>query len=177
MGNNVVINGRTAVHAGSQGQLTTVDVCKTPSRCRPAQYSNVAVSRDSAMTASSVKINGHPVCHRTSNFAVSAGDEPGSCGGIVSGTIKQMAEFVTFSNNVFIEGIPAVRQMDLMTSNLKNTPPMPLQQPGAGQPPALKPKGARKSEPSESYTMGVTLVGQELHMMSGFVQFGDKDDG
>ena len=65
---------------------------------------------------------------------VSSGDEGGSCGGIISGTIKGQAQFITSSPNVFIEGQPAVRQADQMVSNNANTPPAPLQQPGAGLP-------------------------------------------
>ena len=57
---NVVINGLTAVHAGSQGTLNTVDVCKTPSKCRPNAFNNVAKSGDAARTASSVMVNGNP---------------------------------------------------------------------------------------------------------------------
>ncbi len=51
--------------------------------------------------------------------------------GIRGGTIAGKAEFITGSPNVFIEGIPAVRQGDMMVSNNCNTAPMPLSQPGA----------------------------------------------
>ncbi len=46
-------------------------------------------------------------------------------------TITEKAEFITGSPNVFIEGIRAVRQGDMMVSNNCNTAPMPLTQPGA----------------------------------------------
>jgi len=105
---NVVINGLTAVHAGSNGTLVTSDTCLVPPYCIPYPFTNIAKSADSAMTATSVTINGNPVCHAKSNFAVSTGDSAGSCGGIISGAVHGMAEFITFSNNVFIEGIPAV---------------------------------------------------------------------
>jgi len=133
----VLINGRTAVHAGSGGTVTSPDVCRTPDKCPPVAYNNVARSSDAARTASTVFINGHPVCHRDSIFATSSGDEGGSCGGVRSGTIKGRAEFITASPDVFIEGIPAVRQGDLMTSNNRNTPPMPLMQPGGAPPEGL----------------------------------------
>ncbi len=93
---NVLINGLTAVHAGSNGILTTTDVCKTPPFCVPIPYTNIAKSQDAAMTATSVTINGNPVCHFQSNFAVSQGDSPGACGGVVSGTVNGMAEFITY---------------------------------------------------------------------------------
>lgn len=130
---NVLFNGRTSVHAGSGGVLTTVDVCRTKigKKIVNIAYTNVARSADAAGTAATVFINGHPVCHQKSIFAVSSGDEPGDHMGIVSGTIKGKAEFITASSNVFIEGVPAVRQGDMMVSNNGNTAPMPLMQPGA----------------------------------------------
>lgn len=168
---NVVINGRTSVHAGSGGVLQTVDVCKTPRRCRPQTYTNVAVSSNSAKTAGSVIVNGNPACNKDSIFAVSTGDEPGSCGGTSSGTIKQKAEFITFSNNVYIEGKPAVRQNDLMVSNNRNTPPAPVQQPGAGQPPSLSPKGAGDLEESKQpFQIAYDVAGVEIDMLKSLIQ-------
>ena len=103
---NALINGRTAVHKGSGGVLTTVDVCNTKigKSTVPIPYTNVARSEDAANTASTVFINGHPVCHIDSIFATSTGDEPGNRMGVKSGTIKGKAEFITASSNVFIEG-------------------------------------------------------------------------
>lgn len=165
---NVVINGRTAVHAGSGGVLNTVDVCKVPNKCRPQTFNNVAKSSDAAKTAGTVIVNGNPACHKDSIFAMSSGDEPGSCGGVSSGTIKQKAEFITFSNNVFIEGIPAVRQNDLMVSNNRNTPPAPVQQPGAAQPPSLSPKGASKINATElPDVVDLEVAGDEIHLLKG----------
>ena len=165
---NVVINGRTAVHAGSGGVLKTSDVCKTPGKCRARNYTNIATSTNAAKTASTVFINGHPVCHKDSIFAVSTGDEAGSCGGVNSGTIKQKAEFITASNNVFIEGIPAVRQNDLMVSNNRNTPPAPLMQPGAGQPPSLSPKGAGDlKETALPDAVDWDVVGEDMSLLKG----------
>jgi len=143
---NVVINGRTSVHAGSGGTLKTKDVCKTPGKCRARTYTNIAVSADSAMTASTVIVNGNPACHIQSIFSKSTGDEGGSCGGVASGTIKQKAQFVSASSNVFLEGKPATRQNDKMISNNANTPPSSLMQAGAAQPPSLSPKGAAEVE-------------------------------
>ena len=73
-------------------------------------------------------------CHKDSIFTTSSG-------GVRTGTIKGKAEFITASPNVMIEGVPAVRQGDLMTSNNRNTPPMPLMQPGAGKPPEVAMEG------------------------------------
>jgi len=152
-GSNVVINGRTAVHADSGGSLNTIDICitKKGKSCGPVVYNNVAKSGDTANAASTVFINGQPACHNSADFAKSKGDEPGKCGGgRRSGTIKQKAEFVTYASNVFIEGKPAVRQMDLMVSNNRNTTPMPLMQPGAGKPPPVELIAEQKVEKGET---------------------------
>ncbi len=171
---NVVINGLTAVHAGSGGTVTSPDVCKTPRRCRPQVYTNVAKSADAVQTAGSVLINGHPACHKDATFAVSSGDEPGTCGGVASGTIKGKAEFVTYSPNVLIEGVPAARQTDLMTSNNKNTPPMPLMQPGAGKPPALKTQGAEGLEASGlPDEVDWDVAGTSAHLLKGLGEHGE----
>ncbi|MDY6943369.1 MAG: DUF4150 domain-containing protein [Pseudomonadota bacterium] len=132
---SVLINNRTAVHAASQGVLTTQDVCKTPSKCKPVTYNNVAESKDAAQTASSVMAEENPVCHQESIFSRSTGDEAGSCGGVNSGTMGAEATFQTASNDVFIEGVPAVRQNEIMLSNHQNTPPGPLNQPGGSASP------------------------------------------
>jgi hypothetical protein len=148
---NVLINGRTAVHADSQGTLTTVDVCwtKIGKVTVPIPYTNVARSADAAGTASTVFVNGRPVCHKKSIFSKSTGDEPGDRKGIRSGTITEKAEFITASPNVSFEGIPAVRQGDMMVSNNCNTAPMPLSQPGAKPAKALDPEQVDEMEPGE----------------------------
>ncbi|RFA24132.1 hypothetical protein CAI21_22665, partial [Alkalilimnicola ehrlichii] len=63
MAGKVLINGRSAVHAGSGGILQTDDICRTPSGKGTTDilYANVAQSKDAAKTAGTVKINGHPV--------------------------------------------------------------------------------------------------------------------
>ena len=129
---NININGKSAVHAKSEGILTTVDTCMTPPYCVPINYTNIAESKMTDMGASSVKIQDSPACNQKSNFKISKGDAPGCCGGTGSGTTQQMAEFIIGSQDVMIEGKPAVRNGDKMVSNLKNTPPQPLQQPPAG---------------------------------------------
>jgi uncharacterized Zn-binding protein involved in type VI secretion len=176
-GSNVLINGRTAVHADSGGTLNTVDICKTKKgkKCKPVVYNNVAKSGDTANAASTVFINGQPACHKSADFARSKGDEPAKCGGGVrSGTIKQKAEFITASNNVFIEGKPAVRQMDLMVSNNRNTPPMPLMQAGAGKPPEvdlIDSQGVDEGEMPDGSDWDV--AGDDLYMTRG--RFGRQE--
>jgi len=174
---NVVINGLTAVHAGSNGTLVTSDTCLVPPYCIPYPFTNIAKSADSAMTATSVTINGNPVCHAKSNFAVSTGDSAGACGGIISGTVHGMAEFITFSNNVFIEGIPAVRQTDKMVSNNKNTSPMPLQQPGAGKPPDISAEGPKDLEAKEPpFEISLDVSGLATHMLKSVISIEEEEE-
>ena len=138
-GQNVLINGRTAVHQSSGGKLSTIDVCLTtvgPSVI-PIPYPNMAAASDVASVAGSVKINGNGAANIKSNFSKSKGDKPGNKKGIISGTNDGKAEFIIGSFNVLIEGKPAVRQGDLMISNSKNTPPMPLAQSGGASPRGL----------------------------------------
>ena len=161
---NVVINGRTAVHAGSGGVFMAPDVCQVPPLCIPASFTNTALSKDATGTASSVIINGQPACHLSSTFMVSNGDEGGSCGGIISGTIKGQAQFITSSPNVFIEGQPAVRQADQMVSNNANTPPAPLQQPGAGLPSDLSVGETEEEEIAPGdYAVGIRVKGDPVY--------------
>jgi uncharacterized Zn-binding protein involved in type VI secretion len=167
---NVLINGRTAVHAGSEGILVTVDVCltKVGKPVVPIPYTNVARSADAAKTASTVFINGHPVCHQGSTFSKSTGDEPGDRKGIRSGTIKGKAEFVSGSSNVFIEGIPAVRQGDMMVSNNANTAPMPLSQPGAPPAREVKPEQVEELEGTElPERIDIGQAGEEAPLLKG----------
>lgn len=167
---NVLINGRTSVHAGSGGTLTTIDVCwtKVGKPVVRIPYTNIAKSSDAAGTAGSVLINGNPVCNKASIFAVSTGDEPGDRLGVKSGTIKGKAEFITSSANVFIEGIPAERQGDLMVSNNRNTPPMPLMQPGGASPASLQTTVAQSLTQSPTpFKIAVEVAGGKSHNMKG----------
>jgi uncharacterized Zn-binding protein involved in type VI secretion len=174
---NVVINGLTAVHAGSQGQLLTPDTCRVPGKvCTATTFQNIALSQNSAKTAGTVKVNGSPACNVQSNFQVSQADEAGRCGGVSSGTTQMMAEFITFSQNVLIEGKPAVRQTDQMVSNMKNTPPMPLQQPPAGQPPALSAANADARDPAQQQgKVVVNLHGKDIHMLHPNIALDGED--
>lgn len=146
---NVLINGRTAVHAGSSGILNTVDICKTQvgPAVVPIPYPNIAESADADAAAGSVFINGEPACHAASIFASSAGDEAGSQGGIKSGGTQGPAEFITSSPDVCIEGEPAVRMGDMMISNDGNTPPAPVMQAGAPLPPELAALATEETTP------------------------------
>ena len=169
---NININGKTAVHAKSDGKLITTDVCLTPPFCVPIPYTNQAESKMTDLGASSVNIQGSPACNSKSNFKISQGDAPGACAGASSGSIGQMAEFITFSNDVMIEGKPAVRNNDKMVSNLKNTAPQPLMQPPAGNAPAGKAEAPKAIESEYSQTINFAgLVGRDVDNGQLLVRF------
>lgn len=133
MGVTVGVNKRTVVHKSSNGiTVCFPDVCKTPAPPAgpiPIPYPNIAKSGDTAKGSKKVKADGNPVCLKDSNFSMSAGDEPGSVGGIISSSTKGKAEFVSYSFDVKVEGKNVARALDLMLSNKKNTPPFPVVQP------------------------------------------------
>lgn len=129
----VSINMMSAVHKASTGITTAFpDVCKTPSPGGPVPipYPNVAMSTNVSKGAKKVTFDRQPACTKDSVISMSTGDEAGSAGGgVACNKIKGKAEFVAFSPNVKIEGKNAVRALDLMLHNDKNTPPFPIVQP------------------------------------------------
>ena len=176
MANNVLINGRSAVHAGSQGTLNTVDVCLTPSgnSVVPIPYPNVARSADADKTAGSVYVNGNAMCHIKSVFKKSTGDQPGRRKGVVSGKIKGEASFVSASGNVFAEGQAVTRALDMMVSNNKNPPPPPLMQPVGMPPLPTRPKAPNELEPEGPDRINAIIQGDPGEGMG--VLIGESDD-
>lgn len=135
----VTVNMRTVVHKSSNGITTAFpDVCKTPAPPAPPipiPYPNIAQSTDTAQGSKKVKCDGNPICHKSSNFQMSTGDEAGSAGGgVASNKIKGKSEFVSFSFDVKVEGKNVTRAFDMMLNNDKNTPPFPCLQPGGAGP-------------------------------------------
>ncbi len=133
MGVTVGVNQLSVVHKSSNGVSPSFpDVCKTPAPTAPPvpiPYPNIAMSSDTSKGAKKVKCDGNPVCNKSAIFKTSTGDEPGTLKGVVSQKTKGKAEFVNFSFDVFFEGKNAVRALDLMLHNNKNTPPFPVIQP------------------------------------------------
>jgi len=123
----ILINGKTPIHWDSNGILITKDPCYTGEDNTIVIYTNKAYSKDSTLCAENVFVEGNPICTKKSYFSKSYGDEEGSAG-TKSGTIGGIAEFITASPNVFINGIPAVRAGDYMVSNNRNTSPAKLKQ-------------------------------------------------
>ncbi|HYO65439.1 MAG TPA: PAAR-like domain-containing protein [Archangium sp.] len=120
MATTVMVNGRTVVHKKSDGVSTSSpDPCLTPTPSpSPVPYANVAKSSDTAAGASSVLVDGVPLAIKSSYFALSTGDEPGTAGGgVVSGRIKGKASFVSYSFDVMVEGENVPRLGDSMQHN------------------------------------------------------------
>lgn len=97
------INGITLCHKGSGGvsHNTLPDVCKTPFGV-PVAYENEAYSADLVKGTTSVFADGgNMIANMGSQFARSVFDEPGSMGGIISGTNKAETDWITHSFDVF----------------------------------------------------------------------------
>jgi hypothetical protein len=128
----VNVNMMTVVHADSGGILMALpDVCLTPAPPAPPipiPYPNIAQSQDTSGGSSTVKMDGNSIMVKGASFSKSTGDEAGSVGGVMSGMIQGKAEFLNYSFDVTVEGNNVCRLADLMMSNSKNTPPMPLVQ-------------------------------------------------
>jgi hypothetical protein len=117
-----IVNALTVVHRASQGQALSgpPDVCLTPSPSGPVPipYVNVAMSQTLANGTTTVAVDGNPIAIKSSEFAMSTGDEPGVAGGgVVSAIIKGKAKFANFSFDVSAEGESVCRLTDPMTMN------------------------------------------------------------
>jgi hypothetical protein len=161
MADNVFINGRAAIHAGSAGKsIAFPDVClcppSPPSGPIPTPLTNTAQAPDLQGGAATVTIDGHPVAHAKSYIGKSTGDEVAQStgGGIITHQFNGAAYFQTFSMDVFIENQPAVRHLDLLTHNHMapmpgNTPPAPWMSTmlaGAGAAPKESEKDANEGK-------------------------------
>lgn len=135
MADNVFVNQRAVVHAGSTGQAagTMPDVCLCPpgppNGPVPTPLPNTARASSLVNAASSVLVNGNPIAVASSRFDTSTGNEAASHtgGGVLTHTTQGSAQFASYSTDVLVEGEHVPRHMDLMTQNhqdtLSNTPP------------------------------------------------------
>ena len=99
------------------------DVCKTPAPPAPPipiPYPNIGKSSDTTSGTSTVKADGSMVMIKGAKYMMSAGDEPGVAGGILSGTFKQECEFMMYSFNVMLDGQNVCRMADPLWHNKKN---------------------------------------------------------
>lgn len=128
---SVGVNHLSVIHGGSGGVTPCFpDICKTPFGLGsiPIPYPNIAKSADASKTATKVFADGEPLCVKSSTFARSTGDQPGSLGGMISGKHMGAAEFINYSFDVKAEGKNVPRAFDLMLHNNKNTAPFPVLQ-------------------------------------------------
>lgn len=98
------------------------DVCKTPTPGGPVPipYPNIGKSADAAQGSSSVKADGEMIMVKGAKYSMSAGDEAGTAGGVMSSTFKQECEFMMYSFDVMIEGKNVCRMGDPLWHNKKN---------------------------------------------------------
>jgi hypothetical protein len=118
------VNDLSLCHKGSDGitVATAPDVCLTPPAMLPLPYPNIAYSIDLANGTSTVFADGgNSIAIKPSIFSRSTGDEPGTGGGVISGTFTKEASWITWSPDVRIEGQNACRLTDKMWHNHKNT--------------------------------------------------------
>lgn len=137
MAGKVYINGREAIFKGGSGKsIAFPDVClcppSPPTGPIPTPLMNTAQAADLQNGAATVTIEGKPVAHAMSFIARSTGNEVAQAtgGGVITHMVQGAAYFQTYSRDVFIEGKPAVRHLDLLTHNHMarmpgNTPPAP----------------------------------------------------
>lgn len=111
-------------HKGSGGMsMVFPDVCKTPAPPAPPipiPYPNIGKAADTTSGTSTVKADGSMVMVKGAKYMMSAGDEPGSIGGIISGVFKQECEFLMYSFNVMLDGKNVCRMGDPLWHNKKN---------------------------------------------------------
>lgn len=111
-------------HKGSGGMsMVFPDVCKTPAPPAPPipiPYPNIGKSSDTTGGSSSVKADGNMVMVKGAKYAMSAGDEAGNVGGLISGTFKQECEFLLYSFDVMLDGKNVCRMGDMLWHNKKN---------------------------------------------------------
>lgn len=103
------------------------DVCLTPVPPSPSPvpipYPNTGQLKDAMGTATKkVLVGSEGIITSKSEipYLKTTGDEPGSLGGIISGTTKGEVKFVTYSISVKAEGSHVVRIFDSTTQNNGN---------------------------------------------------------
>ncbi|WP_437318427.1 PAAR-like domain-containing protein [Sorangium sp. So ce385] len=124
---NVFANGRLVLHQGDG--LTHVaappDVCKVPTPAGPVPTPFVNTAQDAMLAKGSkqTSIAGNPVALASSELSTSAGDEPGTAGGVISSKIKGKLTWGGSSMDVKVEGKGVARFLDptLQNGNTFNT--------------------------------------------------------
>ena len=116
-------NLRGIAHKGSGGMsMVFPDVCKTPTPAgpMPIPYPNIGKAADTSGGPTTVKVDGKMPMVKGAKYMMSAGDEAGSAGGVMSSKIKGPCEFMMYSFDVKLEGKNACRLGDPLFHNDKN---------------------------------------------------------
>src|SRR6185436_13214123 len=93
-------NGLGIAHKGSGGMSSIFpDVCQTPTPGGPVPipYPNVGKSADTSGGPTTVTVDGGMPMVKGARYRMTSGDEAGSAGGVISGTVKGEAEFLSYS--------------------------------------------------------------------------------
>lgn len=98
------------------------DVCKTPTPAGPVPipYPNIGKSSDTSQGSTTVKADGQMIMIKGAKYMMSAGDEAGSVGGVMSSVIKGECEFLMYSFNVMIDGKNVCLMGNPLWHNKKN---------------------------------------------------------
>lgn len=124
MAQTTFANSRGIAHKGSGGTSTVFpDVCKTPQPTGPPipiPYTNTGRSADTVSGPTTVKTDGQMPMVKGAKYKKSMGDEPGSAGGVISGTFRNVCEFMGYSFDVKFEGKNVCRLGDQLFHNKKN---------------------------------------------------------
>ncbi len=123
------VNGtsNSLCHKGSMGiaKSTLPDVCKTPSPGGPVPIPYpviVSMSSQLAKGTTTVKADGgNMIAVKGSEFSTCNGDEPGTAGGVKSGTNMKEATWILYSFDVKMDGKNACRLSDKMQMNHGNS--------------------------------------------------------
>lgn len=125
---SIKVNGSnlSLVHKGSGGIVSSTlpDVCKTPMPGGPVPipYMIVSKSGDLVKGTKTIKVDGgNPAAIKGSELKCCTGDEPGSAGGVKSGTQLKETSWLSYSFDVNMEGKNACRLTDKLLMNHGNT--------------------------------------------------------
>ena len=77
-------------------------------------------SADTSQGTTKVEADGQMIMVKGAKYMMSAGDEPGSVGGVISGVIKSECEYLMYSFDVMLEGKNVCRMGDPLWHNKKN---------------------------------------------------------
>ena len=110
----------TQVHEGLTDTGVRASGVAPPAPFVPIPYPNIGKASDTSQGTTKVEADGQMVMVKGAKYMMSAGDEPGTIGGIISSTFKQECEFLMYSFDVMIEGKNVCRMGDPLWHNKKN---------------------------------------------------------